>query len=100
MQTYWLTQFPVYNMYCFLLISIEVELLSGTLFEEHPGVATSQPTLGPDSSFPCGEISEALIESTGASQLPLGLGYLVPGLAELMRSGTDASAMKLPAPLA
>lgn len=100
MQTYWLTRFPVYNMYCFLPNSVEVELLSGTLFEEHPGVATSQPTLGPDSSFPCGEISEALIESTGASQLPLGLGYLVPGLAELMGSGMDASTIKRPAPLA
>lgn len=46
LQTCWLTLLPVYNQFP---ISVKVELLSGMLYEEHPDVAPSQPTLRQDS---------------------------------------------------
>lgn len=76
MQSYWLTLLLVYNKYGFLPISFKPELLSGMLYEEQPGVATSQTILGLDSSFPCRKISEAHYES--AVSFPVLLGHRLP----------------------
>lgn len=62
----------LFIIHSFLPISFKPELLSDMLYKEQPGVATSQTTLGLDSSFPCRKISEAHYESAVSFQVLLG----------------------------
>lgn len=73
MQISWLPLPPIYRMFCYLPISFKPEFLSMTCCIRRSQVWPLHSQLGFESSFLCGEISEAHFESNGSFSAVLGL---------------------------